>query len=163
DRCTVLRDGRVVAVARRGAFDADRLARAMTGEFEVRVGAAAAEPGATVLEERSDRPDAIRLRAGETLGLAGLLGSGTDRVLRRWWRPPPEPEAVAVKGGARRLTSPAAAIGAGIGMVPAERALGLVMNASVRENILLPSLARFARRGRFDRAAGDRVVDELME
>src|SRR5262249_46908705 len=71
--------------------------------------------------------------------------------------------AVAVNGRPRHLTSPAAAIGAGIGMVPAERALGLVMNASVRENILLPSLARFTRRGRFDRAAADPVRDEVME
>jgi ribose transport system ATP-binding protein len=163
DRCTVLRDGRVAAVARRGAFDADRLARAMTGDLEVRAAAAAAQPGATVLEEQGDRPDAIRLRAHETLGLAGLLGSGTDRVLRRLFGLAPAPEAVAVNGRPRHLTSPAAAIGAGIGMVPAERTLGLVMNASVRENILLPSLARFTRRGRFDRAAADRVVDELME
>src|SRR5262249_21127222 len=73
DCCTVLQDGRVVAVARRGAFDADRLARAMTGDLEVRAAAPTAQPGATVLEEQGDRPDAIRLRAHETLGLARFL------------------------------------------------------------------------------------------
>jgi ribose transport system ATP-binding protein len=163
DRCTILRDGRVVAVARRGAFDADHLARAMTGDLERRPSAPAAALGGTVIEEPSTRAAAIRLRAGETLGLAGLLGSGTDRVLRRLFGIAPEQGTVTVNGAPRRLASTAAAIAAGIGMVPAERQLGLIMSASVRDNILLPSLARFARGGRFDDAAADRVVSDLMD
>src|SRR5262249_43968027 len=150
--------------AHRGAFDADRLARAMTGDLELRVVSdAAAVPGVTVLEEPGARPDAIQLRAGETLGLAGLLGSGSDRVLARLFGIKPASEPAMVNGNARRLSSPAVAIAAGIGMVPAERALGLIMNASVRDNILLPSLDRFMGWGRFNTAAADRVVAELME
>ena len=164
DRCTILRDGRVVAVAHRGAFDADRLARAMTGELEQRVRSeGAAQLGDTVLEEPASRLDAVRLRARETLGLAGLLGSGTDRVLARLFGIKPASESVVVNGVPRRLTSPAAAIAAGIGMVPAERAAGLIMDASVRDNIVLPSLGRFMRRGRFDERAADRVVLEMMD
>jgi ABC-type sugar transport system ATPase subunit len=68
-----------------------------------------------------------------------------------------------VRGAERRLRHPADAIAAGIGMVPGERALGLVMNQSVRDNILLPNLHAFARLGVVDRAAGDRIVNELME
>jgi ABC-type sugar transport system ATPase subunit len=163
DRCTILRDGRVAAVAQRGEFDADRLARAMAGDFEQRrPSGGVAQPSATVLEEPAERPDAIRLRASETLGLAGLLASGTDRVLARLFGIKPAPGAVAVNGVPRRLTDPRAAIAAGIGMVPAERALGLIMNASVRDNIVLPSLDRFMR-WRFDRPAADRVVNELMD
>jgi ribose transport system ATP-binding protein len=48
-------------------------------------------------------------------------------------------------------------------MVPGERRLGLVMNLSVRDNILLPSLNRLTRAGILDRAASDRVVAELMD
>jgi ABC-type sugar transport system ATPase subunit len=70
---------------------------------------------------------------------------------------------VAVGAGERRLGSPADAIAAGIGMVPGERALGLVMNQSVRDNILLPNLDALARIGWLDRAAGDRIVAELIE
>jgi ABC-type sugar transport system ATPase subunit len=163
DRCTILRDGRVAAVAHRGAFDADRLARAMTGDLEQRaLSGAAAVPGPTVLEEAASRPDAVRLRAGETLGLAGLLGSGTERALARLFGIEPQRELVAINGVPRRLTSPAAAIAAGLGMVPAERALGLIMNATVRENILLPSLDRFMGWRCFDNAAADRVVGELI-
>jgi len=164
DRCTILRDGRVAAVAHRGAFDAARLASAMTGDLEPRaLSARATEPGAIALEEPAERPGAICLRARETLGLAGLLGSGTDRVLARLFGVKPEPGTISVNGVPRRLTDPRAAIAAGIGMVPAERTLGLIMNASVRDNIVLPSLGRFMRRGRFDRAAAGRVVNELMD
>jgi ABC-type sugar transport system ATPase subunit len=136
----------------------------MTGDLEQRaMPDAAAVPGATALEEPTSRPDAIRLRAGETLGLAGLLGSGTQRVLARLFGIEPAPDTVLVNGIVRRLSSPAAAIAAGIGMVPAERALGLIMNASVRDNIVLPSLDRFMGWARFDTAAADRVVGELMD
>jgi ABC-type sugar transport system ATPase subunit len=164
DRCTILRDGRVVAVAQRGAFDAARLARAMTGDLEQRASfVSAAEPGAIVLEEPAERRDAIRLRDRETLGLAGLLGSGADRVLARLFGLMSAPGTVAMNGAPRRLSDPRAAIAAGIGMVPAERTLGLVMNATVRDNIVLPSLGRFMRRGRFDKRGADRVVNELMD
>ena len=68
-----------------------------------------------------------------------------------------------VGGVAATAQQSGGAIAAGIGMVPGERRLGLVMNQSVRDNILLPSLDRLARGGRIDRAAGDRLVAELME
>jgi ribose transport system ATP-binding protein len=163
DRCTILRDGKVAAVARRGAFDAAHLVRAMTGDLDDRAPVVAAPVGAVALAEADTRADAICLRAGETLGLAGLLGSGTDRVLARLFGVTPASRTVRVSGKPRRLTSPAAAIAAGIGMVPGERALGLIMNASIRDNILLPSLDRFTRHGCIDRAAADRLVAELME
>src|SRR5262249_27654483 len=41
--------------------------------------------------------------------------------------------------------------------------LGLIMNQSVRDNILLPNLDAFARIGWLDRDAGDRIVAEVME
>ena len=67
------------------------------------------------------------------------------------------------RGSGGGSSSPAQAIAAGIGMVPGERRLGLVMNQSVRDNILLPSLAALSRGGWLDRRAGDRIVAELME
>src|SRR5262249_39040226 len=66
------------------------------------------------------------------------------------------------QGRHRQLRHPADAIAAGIGMVPPERALGLVMNQSVRDNILLPNLAALTRLGLIDRAAGDRLVAALI-
>jgi ABC-type sugar transport system ATPase subunit len=145
DRCTVLRDGRVAAVSARGAFSVHDLVAAMTGRAAEEVMAAPVAPGEVLLEARPDGNSTVRLRAGEVIGLAGLLGSGAGAMLRRLFE------------------NPAAAIAAGIGMVPPERALGLVMNQSVRDNILLPNLAALSRLGVIDRRAGDRVVAELME
>ena len=163
DRCTVLRDGRVTAMSKRGAFGVTDLVQAMTGRATESLQAGGVGPGAVLLEEPGDRPDAVCLRANEVVGLAGLLGSGTDRVLKRIFGAGGMVNRVRRDGAMRRIASPAAAIGAGIGMVPGERRLGLVMNLSVRDNILLPSLGRLRRRGRIDRAAGDRLVAELME
>jgi ABC-type sugar transport system ATPase subunit len=163
DRCTVLRDGRVVAASRRGAFGVADLIHAMTGRAADDAALQQATPGEIVLEDAEPRPDAIRLHAREVVGLAGLLGSGAQGVVRRLFGLALKPSAVRVAGQPRRLDAPVAAISAGVGMVPGERRLGLIMNQSVRDNILLPSLDRLSRGGRLDRAAGDRLASELME
>jgi ribose transport system ATP-binding protein len=111
---------------------------------------------------RPDGVNAVELRAGEIIGLAGLLGSGTDRMLRRLFGLG-EPTIMEVRGNNRSFRHPRDAIAAGIGMVPGERTLGLVLNQSVRDNILLPNLDVLSRMGWFDRKAGDRMVAELME
>jgi ABC-type sugar transport system ATPase subunit len=48
-------------------------------------------------------------------------------------------------------------------MVPSERALGLVLSHSVRDNITLPNLERFGRVWRLDGAAMDEIVRELID
>jgi ABC-type sugar transport system ATPase subunit len=163
DRCTVLRDGRVAALATRGAFTADDLAAAMTGGAAKQAVTASLACGEPLLAARPDGTTQVRLRAHEVIGLAGLLGSGTDRMMRRLFGAGSEPARVEVGGEERRLASPRQAIAAGIGMVPGERSLGLVMNQSVRDNILLPNLDALSRLGYLDRDAGDRIVAELME
>ncbi len=163
DRCTVLRDGRVEATSRRGAFKIADLVEAMTGRTSLQIETAGLAPGVVRLEDTADRPDAIRLRAHEVTGLAGLLGSGASSVLRRIFGIGEETIDIRRDGKLRRIAGPAAAVRAGIGFVPDERRLGLVMNMSVRDNILLPSLDRLARNGRLDRGRGDRLVGELMD
>jgi ribose transport system ATP-binding protein len=163
DRCTILRDGRVAAVSRRGAFSVHDLVAAMTGRAAQAAVVVPLAPGEALLQARPDGVAALALRAREIVGLAGLLGSGSDRIIRALFGVTKEP--LQIKLGARecRLRSPADAIAAGIGMVPGERSLGLVMNQSVRDNILLPNLDALSRMGWLDRRAGDRIVAELME
>jgi ribose transport system ATP-binding protein len=112
----------------------------MTGRAAADIAIDTPAPGRTLLADGT-----IRLRANEAIGLAGLLGSGTSDVLRRLF------------------AKPAEAIRAGIGMVPGERRLGLVLGQSVRDNILLPSLGRLSRGGVIDRIAGQRLVERLIE
>ena len=163
DRCTILRDGRVAAVSRRGAFSAHDLVAAMTGRAAQAAVVAPFAPGELLLQARPDGVAALTLRAREVIGLAGLLGSGSGRIIRALFGVAREPLLIKLGDTERRLKSPADAIAAGIGMVPGERSLGLVMNQSVRDNILLPNLAALAPMGWLDRRAGDRIVAELME
>jgi ABC-type sugar transport system ATPase subunit len=163
DRCTVLRDGQVATVARRGNFKIADLIVAMTGGFEMPPGDTVSQPGGIVLEDVSRHPDAIRLRANEVLGLAGLLSSGAGRMLRRLFGFAGERIELRRNGVLQQITSPADAIGIGIGFVPDERRLGLIMNQSIHDNILLPSLDVITRGGRIDRGEGKRLVEQMME
>jgi ribose transport system ATP-binding protein len=163
DRCTVLRDGRVAAVAASGAFTANDLAAAMTARAAENAVTTSLPSGKPLLDARPDGVAHVRLREGEIVGLAGLLGSGTDRMIRRLFGAASEPVMVEVGGNEHPVASPGDAIAAGIGMVPGERSLGLVMNQTVRDNILLPNLDALSRMGYLDRDAGDRIVAELME
>jgi ABC-type sugar transport system ATPase subunit len=119
--------------------------------------------GEPLLEAQPDGVATVRVREREVVGLAGLLGSGADRMIRSLFGAASEPTMVAARGDRRRFASPADAIAVGIGMVPGERALGLIMNQSVRDNILLPNLDALSRIGWLDRDAGDRLVAEVME
>jgi ABC-type sugar transport system ATPase subunit len=161
DRCTVLRDGRVAYTGARGDFDADRLAQHMTGRALEALrarGAAVREPTGTPRLEHAG----VAVRDDEIVGLAGLLGSGTARLLRRLCGAEPSRDAIRVHGRPRHLASPRDGVAAGIGLVPGDRAHGLVLGMSVRDNIALPSLGRLARWWRIDERAVDRVVAALM-
>jgi ABC-type sugar transport system ATPase subunit len=162
DRCTVLRDGRVAASVRRGGFAVGDLVTAMTGRSAREAETELCEAGDVIISAVPDGAHALRLRAGEVVGLAGLLGSGTDRMLRRLFGAAGG-AAVETGGQRRHLAHPADAIAVGIGMVPGERVLGLVMNQSVRDNILLPNLDALSRLGWLDRRAGEGIVSELMD
>lgn len=160
DRCTVMRDGRIVAHLTRGEFDAGQLACHMTGrDIEHEQAPSGAALGSALLEASAGGD--LRLHAGEVVGLTGLLGSGTSDILRHLF---------GANGKARlrrretqvEVSHPAEAIKAGIGMVPNERALGLVLDQTVRDNILLPNLARFGTWWRMDNTTADRVVRELL-
>jgi ribose transport system ATP-binding protein len=163
DRCTVLRDGRAVATSRRGAFKVADLVEAMTGRTTAKPDAPASVPGVVLLEDVADRPDVIRLRANEVLGLAGLLGSGASGVLRRIFGIGGETIEMRRNGMPQRIASPPDAVRLGIGFVPGERRLGLVMNLSVRDNILLPSLDGLTRGGHIDGVKVDRLVEQMMK
>lgn len=154
DRITVLRDGAKVGSGLRGELAQQDMIRMMTGrdlEQDYHHGGSR-EPGGALLEHED-----VTLHEGEVVGLAGLLGSGTTEMLMRLY-------GANGKGDRRGLyESPSDAIGDGIGLVPGERGLGLVMGLSVRENIILPNLDRLKTTVGLNRKAIDSLVGELME
>src|SRR5262249_56430475 len=74
DRCTVLRDGRVAALAYRGAFVVNDLVGAMTGRPAQEAAIASLPAGEPLLEAQPDGAATVRVREREVVGLAGLLG-----------------------------------------------------------------------------------------
>jgi ABC-type sugar transport system ATPase subunit len=90
----------------------------------------------------------FEVRAGEILGLAGLVGSGRTETLRAIFGADP-PEAGRVRRGdgpPLAIRSPRDAVRAGIGLVPEDRRQqGLLLGQPVRANITLAVLRRLAR------------------
>ena len=78
----MLRDGRVAAVSRRGAFAVGDLVAAMTGRAAQAAVVVPLAPGEPLLQARPDGVAALAVRAREVVGLAGLLGSGSGRIIR---------------------------------------------------------------------------------
>jgi ABC-type sugar transport system ATPase subunit len=147
DEITVLRDGRDVAHGPVAEFDVPRLVREMVGRDIDTVFPPLGPAGDEVVLESGD----VRVRAGEIVGLAGLVGSGRSRLLRSLAGAGPG-TAISV-GGRSVAPSLRARVAAGVVLVPEERkAEGLVLALPVRENTTLADLRSVARHGWIDRA-----------
>jgi rhamnose transport system ATP-binding protein len=177
DRITVLRDGRTVWSGAAGSVTRAELVRHMVGrgvERAARAAVAPAAPAPVVLALRGLGCARLglagidlELRAGEILGLGGLVGAGRTELLRcLFGLERPDAGTLELAGRPIRPRSPREAIELGLALVPEDRAHdGLVLATSVRENTGLPWLARLARGGWLLRSREDavarRVVSEL--
>ncbi|MEZ6059529.1 MAG: sugar ABC transporter ATP-binding protein [Planctomycetaceae bacterium] len=159
DRVTVLRDGENAGDLPRSEVNHDSLVRLMVGRdvsrFYVRQPHQPGEPAIEVRDLVTSTWPAHRLsfqvRAGEIVGLAGLVGAGRTEMLRTLFGvDQPLAGSIRVAGSAVRLESPLNAIEAGIALVPEDRKQqGLVLEMAIRHNIGLPGLRRYASRAGF--------------
>ena len=146
DDVTVFRDGRDVAHGPADRFDVPHLVREMVGRDIDTVFPPLAPAGDELVLEAAD----LKVRAGEIVGLAGLVGSGRSRLLRAL-AGAAGGDAVTV-AGRRVASSLRARVAAGVVLVPEERkAEGLVLPLPVRENTTLTDLRSVARHGIIDR------------
>jgi len=113
---------------------------------------------------RLEHADVV-VRAGEIVGLAGLLGSGRTELARAiFGADPVEAGELKVDGRPVRFGSPADAIRAGIGLAPEDRkSEGIVPEMSLRENLTLALLPAISRWGIVDRRRQQAVVDRFIE
>ena len=174
DVVTVLRDGRVVHHARLGELSLPELIRHIVGRpLETYFPKRHATIGGPVLRVEGLRRGSVlggvdlEVRAGEVLGVAGLVGSGRTELARAiFGADRPDGGTVSVLGRQLALGHPDAAARGGVGLVPEERKTqGLILGLTVVDNIALPSLHRLSRHGLFDwgaaRGEARRRVDEL--
>ncbi|MCL6301269.1 sugar ABC transporter ATP-binding protein [Streptomyces kronopolitis] len=165
DRVTVLRDGRSVREVP-AATDEDELIRLMVGRdiAEQYPRQRPDEPGAPVLRVRGlTRRGAaagpvfegidFEVRAGEVVGLAGLVGAGRTEVVRAIFGVDRyDAGTVEIDGKELARGDVRAAMRAGLGLVPEDRkGQGLVLDASLQDNLTLARLDRDTRGGLVDR------------
>ena len=172
DRVTVLRDGRLVASEAAGAFDEQSLIRNMVGRDVQRLakrGSAEVTAGALALEVLDlEGPGFGRVsfdvRAGEILGIAGLVGSGRSEALAAIYGASRRSRGeVRLFGQAFAPSSPAQALSSGVGLVPESRKdQGLNLGLSVGHNIELATLDRISRGPWIDRGAGRELCETYV-
>jgi len=168
DALTVLRDGRHVATEPITATSPQRIVQQMIGRelthHEPRHVSRPLGDEALRVENLASPGKfngvSFTLRQGEVLGFAGLVGAGRSEVAQailglddaatgRIW----------VHGRELPLRSVAAALGAGLGLVPEDRKRqGLVLTMNCRENASLAALDRLTRRGFVRRGAERELV-----
>ncbi|MEZ4563153.1 MAG: sugar ABC transporter ATP-binding protein [Thermomicrobiales bacterium] len=175
DRITVLRDGQLVATVAAGGVSEQHLVELMTGRaIEALYPTVQSSPQRTMIEVNgltltSGRIHdvSITARAGEIVGLAGLVGSGKSEVGRAIFGAEPILRgSVAIGGQVVENPTPGAMLGHGVVYIPPDRrAEGLVSTRSVRENISLAALDRptFSRMGLLRRRMERNVVRDVAQ
>ena len=157
DRVFGLRDGQVAGQLNRAEINHDAMIRLMIGRDLKSLYTAPSQPvGDVILSLKGVRIQAnpgarvdLELRAGEILGVAGLVGAGRTELAEAIFgiHAPLEGE-VLLAGKPFRATSPREAIQAGVYLVPEDRKrTGLVLESTICENISLADLQTVSRRG----------------
>jgi ribose transport system ATP-binding protein/rhamnose transport system ATP-binding protein len=184
DRVTVLRDGGLSEAGPMSDYDEDRLITAMVGREVTSLypdaqrgseqrGSEQRDPDVPKLRVRGLRRTAagpsvdLDVRAGEILGIGGLLGSGRSELLLSIFGADPI-SAGEIQVDGRRVTpsGPRSMMAAGIGLLTEDRkVLGLLPELSIRENVLIASLRDNSRKGllpgRDLAEEADRLLDSL--
>ena len=160
DRITVLRNGQWVGEWKAADLGPQALIAAMLGrELAAQSARPSALPAfdetATALLQAEGLGQAgqlqatdLRVRAGEVVGIAGLLGAGRTELARLLFGlESPDRGVLKIDGRAVSFSNPADAIREGIALCPEERKTdGIVAELSVRENIALALQARLGTR-----------------
>ncbi|MER9682244.1 sugar ABC transporter ATP-binding protein [Mesorhizobium sp. M0184] len=157
DRVVVMRDGRIVARHERADIPVRTVVEQMVGRSVERMFPTVSAPGNdTLLEvenlsspERSFQNVSFSVRAGEILGIAGLIGAGRTELVRAIAGADPiSSGSVRVAGKPVHLNGPAAAIKAGVVLVPEDRkAQGVVLDQTIGENLAIGNFDHVAPNG----------------
>jgi ribose transport system ATP-binding protein len=172
DRVTILRDGKFAKTSPMKEIDHDGLIASMVGRKieQLYPHQPDRELGKPRLEVKglvpagSDAPIDLTVRAGEIVGIAGLLGSGRTELLRAvFGADPPEAGEVQIDGVKMGLGSPRKAVQAGLGLLTEDRkTLGLLLELSIRENASLAHLDEISRFWIVDKKKERNLVDHYL-
>lgn len=171
DRVTVLRNGTLAATEPTASLTREKLVALMSDSLPPVRASGSRTFGPVLLEAEnlSSRDGRVRsgtlsVRAGEILGVFGLGGSGRTELMECIYGCRPLRNGrVALNGTELAVPSPAGSIRNGMVLICEDRrGKALAGNLSVRDNILLSAIDRFARGGVLREKAGDAAAEELI-
>jgi rhamnose transport system ATP-binding protein len=173
DRVTVLRDGRTIDTRQMADVDRNELIRLMVGrELSQVFPKTEVELGKPVLELRNFGCEAagveninLTVRAGEIVGLAGLVGAGRTELSRViFGLDAADSGEILLNGKTIKISNPAQAIERGIAYLPEDRRRhGVILDFPISQNITLASLDQFSNYGNLDFRKEKEVAAEYTE
>ncbi|WP_458109891.1 sugar ABC transporter ATP-binding protein [Bacillus zhangzhouensis] len=172
DRITIMRDGKTVDTKAIPETNFHEVVKKMVGrELTDRYPKRTPSKGDVVLEvkqaTRKGRFQDINfsVQAGEIVGVAGLMGAGRTEMMRSLFGLDPLDQGeIWVHGKKTVIKKPSDAVKLGIGFITEDRKdEGLMLDASIRENIGLPNLDSFSPKGLIDKKNEQDFVDLLIK
>jgi ABC-type sugar transport system ATPase subunit len=172
DRVTVLRDGNYVDTRPVPEVDENKLISMMVGRsIDNLFPKMPAKPADVVLEVKNltraplTRNVSFNVRAGEIVGLAGLVGSGRSELAQVIFGILPAQSGEIYIGGKRAtIKHPAEAVNLGIAYVPEDRSTqGLVKQMAIRENTSMAVLRAISRATFIKRGAERKLAREAIQ
>ena len=156
DEITVMRDGTFIGQKHKNSTTFDEIVKMMVGyDLSERFPRIEVEPGEVILEvENLSLPKkfenvSFNVRGGEILGFSGLMGAGrTDVMHAIFGSVKPTSGKIKIRGKEVNISSPIVAKKLGIGFITEDRKNeGIILDFSVAENLILPSLKEFTKSG----------------
>ncbi len=172
DRVTILRDGRYVDTRPMEGVTTDMLIQMMVGRQLIDLFPKLdVTPGAPLLEVKGlaragkFRDVSLTVRAGEIVGMAGLVGAGrTEVACSIFGVDPATAGTVVLDGQTVQIKSPQQAMALGVAYVPEDRQhQGLVLPMSIAENVTLPILQRMRKGPFFDSRTEGSVAETASD
>ena len=172
DRITVFKNGSMVSCVKTSEVDKDKLVSMMTDEWKGSDIVHNTNFGKVLLEVQGIRTrdsvmkkGSLKVREKEILGVFGLGGSGRTELLEGIYGYRPITEGtVTIDGEQQNMLSPANSIKKGMVLISEDRrGKALVGNLSIKENVLLSCIDRYAKHGYLDEKKEKQDVSEKAE
>ncbi|MGX7031336.1 sugar ABC transporter ATP-binding protein [Vagococcus zengguangii] len=171
DRITVMRDGISVSTYQISEVGVNQIVKDMVGrdinDFYPQKDNPIGDVKFKVEDLSSDRVKNISfdVREGEILGFSGLMGAGRTEIMRAIFGIDKKDSGrLFLNGQEIHVNSPSQAIEKGIGFLTENRKEeGLVLDFSLKDNVVLPSVEQFNKKGVLDNKTMDEFVELLLK
>lgn len=172
DRITVLRDGEYVGTRNISDINMDDIVQMMIGrQIGERFPKRNVKIGKEVIKVENlshkniFKDVSFSVKAGEVLGVAGLMGAGRTEIMQAiFGNIPYESGSIYIDGEKKVIKNPQHAIKAGIGFITEDRKTeGLLLEKSISENIEIANLARISKNSVINADERKKLVGKAIE